>query len=313
MSLEMFAAALMGLQEKRILVLGHEDADCDAIGAAYAIARLLPRAVIGAPSISCHAKSLVECLGVKLVIRPSASDYDVCVVVDTASGRRLPGIVLAEYLLIDHHETSELISGAQASLWAHTDSTCSLVYRLYRFLGIKLDASVSLALAAGLVSDTVRLSKASAHGIVELGEILQAGQVKYAEVLEVLRPSYDTERLQRLRALNNCDIHELGAGILAVASVEQPYLYYTSSMLLELGADLALVISSTGGITELRLAKARSSGLAISAAAVLTEALVGRSVLDLWGSEYFASFKGLSDPDATKRLIIECLYAKESQ
>mgnify|MGYP000892627323 CR=1 FL=1 len=107
-----FLKILSDYQGSRLLVLGHNEADSDALGAAYVLAQVFGGALAVPQAISEHARELQYKLKMKVVFQPDLINYDLIILVDCADPQQLPGCMPKEYLLIDHHSENKLAAGA---------------------------------------------------------------------------------------------------------------------------------------------------------------------------------------------------------
>ncbi|WP_350343488.1 DHH family phosphoesterase [Proteinivorax tanatarense] len=295
MTIDNFVKFLQEHEEKDILILCHDDADNDAIGAGFALTELLGGTLAVPQKISEHAIELIKKLAAKVIVNPDPSKYDLTIVVDTADGQQLPNISLDKFLLIDHHPTNTLKEKAIGYIHEEVDATCQLVYALYKHLEKPITPAVALSLAAGILGDTVQLTKASNNAISDLGNILQDGNIGYSTVLNTFRVSGKLERKQKLIAATSAELYEYKETLLVFSNTEKNFLYYTAMMFLELGADLALVVYKDKDWIHLRLVKSNHCLTDHSAIDIIKEATQEAVIENLWGDQYFSGFKGRGD------------------
>lgn len=302
-----FIRELRAVLDGKLLVLCHDDADSDALGAAFAMASLL-EADMGVPSrVSEHARELQIRLRMPVLIHPRPEDYRLTILVDTADAQQLPDCLPRDYLLIDHHRDNKLLTNARASLYKLVDSTCQLVWEVYQELGAKPTPAVALALAAGIMGDTRYLSSAANDTIIALGEILRAGEVTYKEILQTLRVTGRIDREVRLRAALSGTLHKVGDCMLVTTTAERNFVYYVTMMLLELGADIGAVGFQQGEECFIRLAKNPTAAQCLDIHQVLSAAVQDFSASNLWGSADFAGFNGTAQVEAVFARILACL------
>jgi nanoRNase/pAp phosphatase (c-di-AMP/oligoRNAs hydrolase) len=302
-----FLKILSDYQGSRLLVLGHNEADSDALGAAYVLAQVFGGALAVPQAISEHARELQYKLKMKVVFQPDLINYDLIILVDCADPQQLPGCMPKEYLLIDHHSENKLAAGALAAIHELTDSTCQLVWRVCRALGEKLDANLALALGAGIMGDTRYLAAAANSTLVDLAEILEEGAVSYQDLLRVLRVTSRIEREVRLRAAFSAQLHKLGSCLVAVTSAERNYVYYVAMMLLELGADVAISGYQRQESCFIRLAKNPASVHCLDLFSVLKTAVRDYAKTNLWGSGEYAGYNGEGQVEEITAAIITAL------
>ncbi|WP_353893119.1 DHH family phosphoesterase [Proteinivorax hydrogeniformans] len=294
-SMDNFINFLQKYEEKDILILCHDDADNDAIGAGFALTELLGGTLAVPQKISEHAIELIKKLAAKVIVNPDPAKYDLTIVVDTADGQQLPNISLDNFLLIDHHPTNTLKEKAMSYIHEEVDATCQLVYALYKHLEKPITPAVALSLAAGILGDTVQLTKASNNAISDLGSILQDGNIGYSTVLNTFRVSGKLERKQKLIAATSAKLHDFDDVLLIFSNTEKNFLYYTAMMFLELGADIALVVYKASDWIHLRLVKSNHCLTSHSAIDIIKEATKEAVIENLWGDQYFSGFKGRGD------------------
>src|ERR1700730_10541569 len=132
--MDSFLQQFASMQGAPTLILCHDHADSDAIGAAYALSKYLGGKV-GVPNrIAAHTQGLIEHLKLDVILHPNVSEYTYTLIVDTADPVQLGDCLPETYWVIDHHTSNTLIDHAQGSLYDPVSSTCQLVYRLFRQL-----------------------------------------------------------------------------------------------------------------------------------------------------------------------------------
>jgi len=287
-----FLEILAEYRESKLLVLCHDDADSDALGAASVLAGVLGGDMAVPLMVSEHARELQYKLRMKVIFKPDLSKFDLVIVVDTADSQQLPGCMPKEYMLIDHHPDNKLLDGAMAAVYELTDSTCQLVWKVCQALGKKLDNNLALALGAGIMGDTRYLATAKNSTISDLAAILQEGNVSYRDLLGVLRVTGRIDREVRLQAAFSAQLHKVGTCLVASTSAERNYVYYIAMMLLELGADIAVVGYQQQESCFIRVAKNPTSAHCLNLFSVLEATVTDYSKTNLWGNSEFAGFNG---------------------
>ncbi|MTI94087.1 MAG: hypothetical protein FH749_01160 [Firmicutes bacterium] len=303
-SVEIFLEILTQYRGGRILVLCHDDADNDALGAAYAVVGLVDGVLAVPARVSEHARELKRKLNINIIYGPNPDEFDLTILVDTADAQQLPDCVPREYLLIDHHRDNKLVDGARASIYKTVDSTCQLVWELFQALDRRPDSNTALALAAGIMGDTRYLATAANATIIQLAEIMEAGGVTYGDLLKLQRVTSRIDREVRLQAALSADLYQVGDCLVVVNSVERNYVYYVAMMLLELGADIALVGYQQGADCYVRLAKSPATAHCLNLYTVLSGAVTGMKTHNLWGNADFAGFNGQAEVGAVAKAVI---------
>ena len=298
---------------RNVLVLCHDNADSDALGAAWVLADLLGGKTGVPRTISEHARELQFKLKMQIVYGPSPQDYDLTIVVDTADAQQLPECVPEKYLLVDHHRNNTLARGALAAFIEPADATCQLVWRISRELGYKLQSHHSLALGAGIIGDTRHLATAANSTIADLAAILEEGGVSFQQLLDIFRISSRIDREIRLEAALSARLHRIGNCLAVSAVVRKNYVYYIAMMLVELGADIAVVGYQQGDDCFIRLAKNFATVPYLDSFAIMSEAAAGYSRTNLWGDADYAGFNGQAPTEEVIEKIIAALHAAEAR
>jgi len=248
-----FAAFLRAMRGKRLLYLGHRDADCDALGSAYALSRALPGEVGFAEGLKTSARDLAAWLGMEPLLDPDPADYAYTIICDTPSHDLLGVPLPAQYALFDHHVPgghrysdfhSELAAGATWSWVKPFESTCSVVAEQLLAHGIPIERDVAVALAAGMVTDTAWLALADAGTFRRLANVLAPPGLYLEDVLAAIDgPNRQAARRSAvLAALHTVRETRVGYwGILAAHTDSHDHGFAVAAALRRLGADVSVV------------------------------------------------------------------------
>jgi len=280
-------------QQPKILI--HDDADADALGAAYAISRLVGGNIIVPRSISEHGQEIMERLGFKVSYGPRNLKEEEVIILDTADIQQLPEIELGSYVVIDHHRNNKLLANSQASYHSPEDSTCQLVFQIFKELGFNLDEKLALALAGGILGDTIYLEKAENKTIILLGEILEDGNISYRKALSLMQVSRRISREIKLKAALKARLFKLKDNLVVFTQTEPDYVYYVAMMFIELGADISLILSQSGEETSIRLVKKPGHAEDLDLLEIMKKGIGDSEVENLWGDKEFVGFKGIGD------------------
>ena len=164
-----FGQFIEAMRGKKLLHLGHKDADSDALGSAYTLSRFLPGDVGFADGLKTPAQDLADHIGLEYIIDPDPTAYDFVIIYDTISLSMLGLPLPTDYALFDHHEPgghrfagfhSELAEDATWTFVEPAESTCSLLVDLFQEQSLIIDRKIALPLAAGIVTDTSWLRRA---------------------------------------------------------------------------------------------------------------------------------------------------------
>jgi nanoRNase/pAp phosphatase (c-di-AMP/oligoRNAs hydrolase) len=248
-----FAAFLREMRSKRLLYLGHRDADCDAVGSAYALSRILPGDVGCAQGLKASARDLAAWLGLHPLLDPDPAAYDCTVICDTPSLDLLGVPLPDEYALFDHHVPgghrysdfhSKLVGGATWAWVQAFESTCSVVAVQLLAAGIPIERDVAIALAAGMTTDTGWLALANAATFHRLAEVLQPCALYMEDVLAAIdSPNRQAARRSAvLAALHTVQETQIGRwSILAARTDSHDHGFAVATALRRLGADVSVV------------------------------------------------------------------------
>lgn len=248
-----FMAFLTAMRGKRLLHIGHKHADCDALGSAYAMSRLLPGDLGFSLGLKVSAQSLAEWLEIVCIDDPNPADYEYSIIYDTLSIPLL-GVPLPEHFAIfDHHESgghrfsrihNALADAAEWGWVKPVESTCSLLIDLFQKHDISIDQKMGVALAAGIVTDTIRLRQAHASALRRLSIALQAANMYVEDLWSVLEPR-DIRAVRRpavLESLRNVkDVNQNGWSILVSEIDTQDNAFVVTDALIQFGGDMVMV------------------------------------------------------------------------
>ena len=185
---------------KSVVVLGHHNADPDAMGSAQGVKELVEQLkpdtiveIVMPDDISKLSTKLIQELELD-IHEDSSIDFDTIVVVDAGGLNQLGdwAKIIQEkkqvVVLIDHHILDEQLA-SQVDLLIHNEeasSTCELVYRLYVKTGITPSVKTSSALLAGIAFDTRFFSLGKSDTFRAVSDLLQnIGDV--SEIREIMQ------------------------------------------------------------------------------------------------------------------------------
>jgi len=248
-----FSAFLAAMRGKRLLHIGHKHADCDALGSAYAMSRLLPGDLGFALELKVQAQSVAKWLGLEWVENPDPADYDYTIIYDTVRSDMLGVTMPARYAIFDHHESgghrfstlhNELADAAEWGWVKPVDSTCSLLVDLFQKYAIPMDQKMGVALAAGIVTDTARLQQAHASALRRLAVALQAANLHVEDIWAVIDPR-DVRAARRpavLESLRNIqEVNNNGWSCLVSEIDSHDNAFVVMDALIQFSGDMAVV------------------------------------------------------------------------
>jgi len=242
------------IEAKLTVLLCHNNADPDAIGAAYALSGLLNRlkpnlateiAVASGPSKL--SKKIITVLPIEIVDQPHINQADILFLVDTNNIRQLDLLyskILPDQplVVVDHHsshpETEQLATLSVVDETA--SSTCEVVYRLFEEAEVKPSPDEAKALFLGIAFDTRHFVIANSGTFKVLTSLIDSG-VDVQEILPILSlPIEFSERVARLKACNRIRILTLNNWLIALSHVSA-YQASAARALISIGAHVAIV------------------------------------------------------------------------
>jgi len=240
---------------KRVLILGHQNADPDAVCSGYLLARLLRRAnkrlkpvVVSPDGVSKVSARMLEHLRFRVAQDAQPTEFDVVFTVDTNTLQQLGSLREPveksgrPLIVIDHHavhaDTRDrakiLISDEEAT------STCEIVYQLYKAMRVEPTRREALAAFLGLAYETGHFAIATTKSLRLACELLDHG-VDGTKALNIIRvPMDNSERIARIKAAKRLNWQNIGGWIIASSTVSSFHASVARS-LIGLGAQLAIV------------------------------------------------------------------------
>jgi bifunctional oligoribonuclease and PAP phosphatase NrnA len=232
------------LRTGRKLVLLHGNADPDALGCGYAIARSFPEADICAPGgLDKIAKVIATKLDLKVLAWADMMQYDQVVIVDTSSPDQLGELasVPENTIIIDHHARSDRW-GDRTYYCDDTRKSCAeIIYQLIKVAGIQVERNVGLALLAGMLTDSGHFRYSNGALLRSFADLMEEAGVEIDEVTSMtdLEPEI-SERISQLKGAQRIRFDRVGDKIVAI-SVGSAYESSVCKGMLSIGADAAFV------------------------------------------------------------------------
>jgi bifunctional oligoribonuclease and PAP phosphatase NrnA len=232
------------LKSGRKLILLHGNADPDALGCGYAIARSFPEADICAPGgMDKIAKVVAAKLNLKVLERADMLNYDQVVVVDTSSPDQLGEFasVPADTIIIDHHARSDRWGDRTYYCDDSRKSCAEIVYQILQVAGVKVERDVGLALLAGMLTDSGHFRYSNGALLRAFADLLEDAGLEIDEVTSItdLEPDI-SERISQLKGAQRIRFDRIGDRIVAI-SVGSAYESSVCKGMLSIGADVAFV------------------------------------------------------------------------
>ena len=245
----------------RILLLCHHNADPDAVCSAFGVQRLIEsldptsKTEIFLPGgASKLTRRIMEALEIQVLDEASIDDYDVLVILDTATPNQLEDWgkkvweSSAKKIFIDHHKTHPSMTEVAdyTMIDESATSTCELVYTIYAGLGIDPTPEVAHALLLGIAYDSKHFSIATPTTLKAASALLEIhGPI--ADVLSMLRTERNrAERIARIKAAQRIQLHDVQGWSLTTSRLSS-FQASAARALIGLGADASVVCGSDKG------------------------------------------------------------------
>jgi nanoRNase/pAp phosphatase (c-di-AMP/oligoRNAs hydrolase) len=240
---------------RRALILGHQNADPDAVCSAYLLSRLVRRinkrlkVVAASPDgVSKVSARILKHIQFEVVQSAEPTEFDAIFTVDTNTLQQLGSLKQAvedshkPLVVIDHHaihpETATratvLISNEKAT------SACEVVYELYKALKVRLTKTEALAAFLGLAYETGHFAIATTRSLRLACKLLDSG-IDGTRALNIIRvPMDNSERIARMKSAQRLKWENIGGWVVATSTVGSFHASVARS-LIGLGAHLAIV------------------------------------------------------------------------
>lgn len=305
----------------KVVVLGHHNADPDAIGAAAGIKELIemlsPSSLVTCvmpADISALSERIIEML--ELEIREKYHEaFDTLIVVDTGSLNQLGDWEEKvrgddfSLLVIDHHNRNPEYDKLSAFYMIDDEagSTSELVHRLFKKYDLTPSITSAKALLAGITFDSKFFSIGSAQTYKAVSELLAiTGDI--SSTRELFNSNYILpEKIARIKAAQRTETHQIDGWIIAFSRLGS-YQSSGARALVSLGADVAVVTGENKG--DLR-SSLRSTRRFYEMTSIHLGDLIGKTSesLDGQGSGHptAAGFNGKVDVESYHRIILSAL------
>jgi len=235
------------------IIATHSNADPDAIGSLIVVGRTLREYGVKA----CHyvpegpsriSKEILDSLGIGLEICHDIERDTLVIVVDSSNPSQLGELggklTSRTVILIDHHEPGRLMDLARVVIVdRQAASTSEIVGVIAGELNVYLDPAEASAGLTGIVYDTRRFRilgdytfEAAAYYVSHGGRIIEV-QVEEIEF---------SERYARVKAASRARVSRVCQDIVLVVTHVGSYESSAARALLEIGADIAVVVGGSG-------------------------------------------------------------------
>lgn len=248
---------------KRVGVICHRHADPDAYMSAFAITRLMAKTspaarvdVILPDGMSLLTRRLAESFRLENLVEGGGdgADYDLLVAVDIGHTELLKdwsGQLKASRgvkVLIDHHPIQEGSPYDHMVVDPASSSASEIVARLFRDLGVQMEAQTAQAILLGIMFDSQHLLIAKEGTLREVVGLLDRGaSIDDARLLLRSPPDYG-EVVAKLKSARRLKPYKV-AGWVVVTTTVGSFQSNVARSLVSMGADVAIVTGETGGET----------------------------------------------------------------
>lgn len=232
------------LKGRKKVILVHGNADMDAIGSAYALARAYPEADIYAPnSIDRVSKLVVDKMGIAVKESCDISKYEQVVVVDTSSPEQLENVagLPEDTVVIDHHIPTGKWDDRIFYCDPEKSSCCEIVKELLDIDGIGIDRDMGLMLMGGMLTDSGHFQYAKPALLEAFADIMSRCGIAMDEAYNfTIAPVSMSERIAMLKAAERTKFDRVGNYIVAT-SYGGSFEASSCRAILSAGADVVFV------------------------------------------------------------------------
>ncbi|MCX6649240.1 MAG: DHH family phosphoesterase [Candidatus Bathyarchaeota archaeon] len=238
----------------KVSIICHHNADPDAIGAAYAIQRLItvldPKAVteiLYPDSASQLSEGIIQRFSIGASNRPKIIGGDTVVVVDAGSLIQLESLThlvkdAETRIFIDHHGRDPEIERL-ATLYISDESavaTCEIVFNIWVGLGFEPPKEVAEVLLLGMVFDSKHFGLGTPGMFRVVARLMDLGATLNG-ARDLLQASMDSsERIARLKSAQRATIYRVDTWLIATANLGS-FQASAARGIMNLGADVAII------------------------------------------------------------------------
>lgn len=262
---EFYAAAARALFGRELLIATHRNADPDAVASSVAMYFTLEAMGLRVKGIylpegmnAASKRVLAELnLDLKQIVRDRATCEDVggLVVVDSSSTSQIGEAARCLedrdvlLVLVDHHGRGDLVERANLAMWdPRSPSAAEMIVVAMKSSGLEVTKEVATLLLSGIVYDSRRFAHAVPRTFEAALHLLARYHADYEVALKAMhaqQPEF-SERVARLKAAQRLKLYRAGDLLVAVTHVSA-FEASAARSILELGADMAIVVSEGDG------------------------------------------------------------------
>jgi phosphoesterase RecJ-like protein len=237
----MLSSIASDLAKGKKLVLMHGNADPDALGCAFAIFSSFPDVTVVTPGgMDRISKLIAEKLQFEVEDWAEVADYDRVVILDTSSPDQIaPMKVSGDCIVIDHHARSDRWNG-------HTYYCDETKRSMLKDASIPMTRQVSLALLAGMLTDSGHFKYATPELLRTFADIMAEQHIEIDEILDLTDAEQElSERISQLKGAQRLRFERCGDHLIVI-SYGSAFESSVCKAMLGLGGDVAFVGSQRG-------------------------------------------------------------------
>lgn len=247
-----------------VCISTHRDADPDGIASSVALKYLIEskhheiQAYVVLPEgVNRVAKRIVKNLELDLKSygAPSTTQCGLHIFVDASSSYQVPGSGLGsrlKYVIIDHHETNELVSNALVTIHIkEAASTSEIIALMMEALNVKPYNKLVTLMISGILYDTKNLRLAKPTTFKALHYLTNLCVECYNQAYSILSSAEASrsEVIAVLKGISRAGLYELNKKFLLAITCVGAYEASVMKSLINSGADVALALSRRPGET----------------------------------------------------------------
>jgi nanoRNase/pAp phosphatase (c-di-AMP/oligoRNAs hydrolase) len=239
----------------RALILGHQNADPDAVCAMLAMEDMYKQlnaqgeVVLASDDVSRLSSQVLSIFSPdSIIVDAIESSFDLVVLVDTNSrfqlGTRFHDLEFDpdRTIIIDHHEKSPEIHTLSTNARVESDysSTAEIIVEIYNEIDLEFTPRIANLLLTGILFDTRRFYHSDSQTLKTAITLIEAG-ADYSACVNALTIRPDrSERIARLKAAGRLQIHNVGDWVIVTSKIGA---FEASACrgILDMGADVAIV------------------------------------------------------------------------
>ncbi len=210
------------LRDKRKVILVHGNADVDAIGSAFALAKVFPTADICALNgIDRVSKIVAEKNDMVILETFDEKDYDLIVTVDTSSPEQLTGpasLPKEKTLVIDHHQDNGKWEGYDSYIDDSKVACAQIILDIIRENDMDIPRDVGLVLLGGMLTDSGHFQFADTCLLDDFSYVMKKTGLHMDEVMSLTKsePSM-SERVSVMKCIERSKFDRVGDMIVATS------------------------------------------------------------------------------------------------